>query len=117
MISKKAVFALAKALEGIPVLGTLEGTPAARAGVRYGDVLISVNGTRTRTVADYVTGKNLRLDGMDVVVFRNGANVELAFEYDATAAPIDPTSLLDVLEKLRLTGDDENASGDDDRES
>ena len=52
MLPRKSLFALAKALEGLPVLGALEGTPAARAGVRYGDVLLEVNGVRTRTVMD-----------------------------------------------------------------
>ncbi|MBN9167733.1 MAG: PDZ domain-containing protein, partial [Myxococcales bacterium] len=73
MIGRKSLFALAKALEGLPVLGTLEGTPAARAGVRYGDILISVNGRRTRTMEDYVEAKSLREDGMEIVVFRAGA--------------------------------------------
>ena len=57
MIAKAAFFALAKALEGIPILGTLSGTPAARAGIRYGDILLSVNGRRTKTMLDYVEAK------------------------------------------------------------
>lgn len=102
MIPKKSLFALAKALEGLPVLGALEGTPAARAGVRYGDVLLSVNGKRTRTVMDYVEAKNLRKDGMNIVVFRSGEETLTELTYDAPAAPADTAALLAELISLRL---------------
>ena len=36
------------------VVGCLRGTPAALAGVGYGDILLSVNGRRTRNFADYL---------------------------------------------------------------
>ena len=64
MIPKRSVFALAKALDGIPVLGTLAGTPAAKAGIRYGDILLEVNGMRTLTVAYYIEAMALREDGL-----------------------------------------------------
>ena len=48
MIAKRTLFELAKTLDGLPVLGCLAGSPAALAGVRYGDILLSVNGQRTR---------------------------------------------------------------------
>lgn len=102
MMSKKAVFALAKALEGLPVLGALDGTPAARAGIRYGDVVVSVNGMRTRTVTEYVEAKNLRLDGMDLVLFRAGAMTELSLAYDATAQRVDPAKVLEAFERMGL---------------
>jgi S1-C subfamily serine protease len=87
------------------VLGTLSGTPAARAGIRYGDVLISVNGTRTKTVADYVEAKALRNDGMDVVVFRSGSERMEALTYDEPSEPPDPAAILAELVTLRIVGD------------
>ncbi|MBX3198419.1 MAG: hypothetical protein KF894_09835 [Labilithrix sp.] len=105
MIGRRSLFSLAKALEGLPVLGTLEGTPAARAGVRYGDILISVNGKRTRTVADYVEAKSLRDDGMDIVVFRSGAERSAALTYDSPASPLDAAAALAELVTLRVAGD------------
>src|SRR5262249_17375994 len=102
MIPRKSLFALAKALEGLPVLGALEGTPAARAGVRYGDVLISVNGMRTRTITDYVAAKNLRTDGMAIVVFRAGGERASDLPYDSPARSIDPAALLSELLTLRV---------------
>lgn len=93
---------MAKALEGVPLLGVLEGSPAARAGVRYGDILLSVNGRRTRTVIEYLEAKNLRSDGMELTVFRGNAELHLAFEYDAPAEPLDPRELAEVMEGLGL---------------
>jgi predicted metalloprotease with PDZ domain len=105
VIAKRSLFALAKALEGLPVLGALEGTPAARAGVRYGDILLSVNGVRTRSVSDYVEAKARRLDGMDIVVFRSGEERLAALTYDASPRPIDTAAILAELVTLRLGGD------------
>ncbi len=102
MIAKASLFALAKALEGIPVLGTLSGTPAARAGIRYGDVLLSVNGMRTRTVLDYVEAKALRSDGMAITVFRTGTERIEELTYDEPAAEVDPTAILAELVTLRI---------------
>lgn len=82
MISKKSLFALATTLGGMPVLSTLPNSPAARAGVRYGDIVISVNGRPTPTVDDYVQASGLRSDGMTLVLFRGGAEHELELSYD-----------------------------------
>ncbi len=101
MISKRSVFALARALEGVPILGTLDGSSASRAGLRYGDVLISVNGRRTRTVGEYIEAKNLRTDGMEIVVFRAGASLELSLEYDQQSTP-NVTKIVANLIELRV---------------
>jgi C-terminal processing protease CtpA/Prc len=106
MIPKRSIFALARALDGIPILGALENTPASRAGLRYGDVLISVNGMRTRTVADYVEAKALRTDGMEVVVFRAGAEIARDLAYDGNVTT-DPAKILAELVNLRIGLEDE----------
>jgi S1-C subfamily serine protease len=108
MIPKRSLFALAKALGGIPVLGTLQGTPAARAGIRYGDVVISVNGRPTPTVTDYIEAKALREDGMEVVVFRSGSEHVRDLAYDASVTT-DPRAILAELMTLRIAGE----GGDD----
>jgi hypothetical protein len=81
MITQHGLIALARALEGMPVLGCVEGEQAAAAGIRYGDVLLYVNGRRTRTLADYIEAKQLRRDSMNVVLFRDGREqfIELSF--------------------------------------
>jgi S1-C subfamily serine protease len=103
MIPKASLFALAKALEGIPVLGALGGSPAARAGIRYGDVLLSVNGRRTKTVLDYIEAKNLRSDGMEVTVFRTGSEKIETLVYDENAEQADPHSILEELVAMRIS--------------
>lgn len=108
MTPKRSVFALAKALDGVPVLGTLAGTPAAKAGIRYGDVLLEVNGMRTRTVADYIEAKALREDGMEVVVFRAGAEHKSDLAYDERVS-IDPQKLIAELVTLRIGVEDDGA--------
>lgn len=114
MIAKQSLFALAKALEGIPVLGTLSGTPAARAGIRYGDILLSVNGMRTRTVLEYVEAKALRSDGMAIVVFRTGTEQVEELTYEESALTPDRAAILAELVTLRIASDafdGENGSG------
>jgi S1-C subfamily serine protease len=105
MIPKASVFALAKALEGVPILGTLSGSPAAKAGLRYGDVLLSVNGRRTRNVADFIEAKALRLEGMQIVVFRSGAETTEELVYETRSAPIDPAAILAELVTMRIAPD------------
>lgn len=122
MIPKKSLFALAKALEGLPILGALEGTPASRAGVRYGDVLLSVNGMRTRSVADYVAAKDVRSDGMAIIVFRSGTERVEELAYDSPARSLNPVALLAELASLRVAvtpGDPsfDAATDDDDVQS
>jgi len=102
MIARTSVFALAKALEGIPVLGSLAGSPAARAGIRYGDVLLSVNGRRVKNVLDYVEAKGLRNDGMDIVVFRSGTETIESLSYDENAPAVDPAAILNEMIALRI---------------
>ena len=76
-------------LEGIPIWGTLSGSLAHRAGLRYGDVLLAVNGQRTRDAVAYVEARNARSDGLSVLIFRDGAelSIELSFEGRVSARP------------------------------
>jgi S1-C subfamily serine protease len=106
MIGKNSLFELAKALEGVLVVGCLRGTPAALAGVGYGDILLSVNGRRTRNFADYLEAKALRKDGMSVVVFRAGVEHPIELEYRPNRDDADPAALLAELVGMRvLSGD------------
>lgn len=81
MIAREALEALAEALEGIPVLGCLEGSPVAAAGVRYGDILVAVNGLRTKSWQDFADAKSLRTDGMEITIFRDGEEKTLEIVY------------------------------------
>lgn len=68
---------LAQLLGGIPVLEWLPGGPAAEAGVRYGDILVSVNGAPTPTLEDYLRALEAS-DGTPLLrLFRGGCYFEL----------------------------------------
>jgi len=78
---------LAAVLEGIPVWGCLAGSVAQTAGIQYGDVVLAVNGKRTKDLDDYVAARSLRSDGVEVVVFRNGVEqtIDLVFRLPSEA--------------------------------
>jgi S1-C subfamily serine protease len=112
MIAKSTLFQLAKALDGLPVIGCLKGTPAALAGVRYGDILLSVNGMRTKNFGDYLEAKALRSDGMSVVIFRAGVEEPVELSYDMNKPPSDPVSLLAELVTMRVLPGEVEGEGD-----
>ena len=72
MMSRKQLEEIAATVHGVPVWGCLPGSTAAQAGVRYGDIVISVNGVPTPTIDDYLAGRSLRTDGYELGLFRDG---------------------------------------------
>ena len=78
---------LAETLQGVPVWGCLPGSRGQAAGLRYGDVVLSVNGQRTSDAAAYLAARRLRGDGMSLEVFRDGEThtVNLHFEQSTEA--------------------------------
>ena len=88
---------LATRLKGVPVLGCRPGSPAARAGVRYGDILVAVNGMATPDWSAYVEARALARGHMRVELFRAGETLTFEFALPAQGEPIDPLALLDEL--------------------
>jgi hypothetical protein len=82
------------------VWGCLPGSAGREAGLRYGDVVLSVNGQRTGDAAAYLSARRLRSDGATIEVFRDGAThtVSLRFEPDRCVA--DQQKLQDVARML-----------------
>lgn len=78
MLSPEHLTRLAGALGGLPVLGCRPDSPAARVGIRYGDILLAVNGVPTPSWSAYLEARALRAGAMVVEIFRGGA--ELSFE-------------------------------------
>lgn len=113
-MSREQLSKLAETLQGIPVWGCLPGSLGRNAGVRYGDVVLSVNGQPTSDAAAYLAARRLRSDGMTLVVFRDGSTqtFSLCFEPDRCVA--DQQKLQDVartlLEARLLPADAEPAS-------
>ena len=109
MKSRSKIKKLAKAAEGIPIWGSIPGSPADGAGVRYGDILLSVNGTRTKTFQDYVDAKRSS-DGVLALEFlRDGDTIEVAVELAGSDwKPTDREVAETVAEQGYLAPDDED---------
>lgn len=77
MISRTNLSQLACALSGLPVYGCLPDSPAARAGVRYGDILLSVDGQATPSWDAYVAARQHSGKVIRVRLFRDGVELDL----------------------------------------
>jgi membrane-associated protease RseP (regulator of RpoE activity) len=71
---------LAELLGGLPILGCLEGSPAAVAGVRCGDILLSINGKPTSTWTEFIEARRENQGWMVARIFRDGSVIEFAIE-------------------------------------
>ena len=80
---------IALILGGIPICTTLEGSIAREAGLRYGDIILRVNGKPTPTVEAYMVAKRLDREKIVVTYFRSGRIHTLALNLQraATSAP------------------------------
>ena len=97
MLKWEDVTRLATRLNGVPVLGCRPGSPAAIAGVRYGDILMAVNDMPTPDWASYIEARALNRTRMRVEVFRAGETLVFDLVLATPGEPIDPIKLLDEL--------------------
>jgi len=91
MISRKQLEEIAETIRGVPVWGCLPGSPAAEAGVRYGDIVMSVNGVATPGIDEYLEARKLRTDGFELRLFRDGQGLEVFVPF---RPPSDPMAAL-----------------------
>lgn len=82
MINKTNLTQLAVALSGLPVYGCLPGSPAERAGVRCGDVLLSVDGHATPSWDAYLAARENSGASLRLRLFRDGQELELDVPLD-----------------------------------
>jgi S1-C subfamily serine protease len=83
---------LAKLLGGIPVWEVFPESGAAQAGVRFGDIILRVNGTKTPTFEKFLAAGEKHLDFLEFEVFRNGKLLHLTSN-EARVSPRAPTAL------------------------
>lgn len=62
---------------GILIVDVERGSLSHRAGVRGGDVLVTVNGQRVRCMADYALARPKYAHELVLVVIRDGVEIEL----------------------------------------
>ncbi len=116
MRSAADITRMAHALGGVPVLGCIAGSPSARAGIRYGDILLRANGEPTANLAAYLAARAKPADSMTVVLFRDGLEHTLVVrfgDYTATEAEVrtfvednDTWSMLSVASSSSGGGED-----------
>ncbi|HEY5934447.1 MAG TPA: PDZ domain-containing protein [Kofleriaceae bacterium] len=92
VIDRTDLAKLAAALGGLPVLACRPGSPAALAGVRYGDIVLAVNGIKTPDWATFIEARGTDAAKMRLLLFRDGTEVDLEIELSTT--PLDPAALL-----------------------
>jgi S1-C subfamily serine protease len=97
MLKWEEVQRIAARLNGIPVLGCRPGSPAARAGIQYGDVLITVNNMPTPDWGAYIEARGLARGEMRVELFRAGETLVFELALPTSAEPVDPAGLLEDL--------------------
>jgi S1-C subfamily serine protease len=88
---------LAGALNGLPVLGCLAGSPAAQAGVKYGDILLSLDGKPTTSWDDFLLARREAKGSFTVRLFRDGAEIELVIPLREVAARTPMELLAELL--------------------
>lgn len=93
MIDRTELAKLATAMGGLPVLACRAGSPAACAGVRYGDIVLAVNGMKTPDWAAFIEARGRDRAKMRLELFRDGTSVELEIEL-LQSEPLDPPTLL-----------------------
>jgi S1-C subfamily serine protease len=80
MLSPSDLARLATALGGLPILGCLAGSPAQDAGIRYGDILLSLDGMPTSSWDEFLVARNQAGRVIVVRVFRQGQELDVALE-------------------------------------
>jgi S1-C subfamily serine protease len=63
---------LARILGGIPVWEVFPESGAAEAGVRFGDIILRVNGEATPTFEKFLEAGQAHIERLEFEVFRNG---------------------------------------------
>jgi S1-C subfamily serine protease len=78
--------AIAKIYGGLAYLGSLAGSPAARAQLCRGDVVLAVNGIPTPDLAAFLHAREQRENGVTVRYVRDGVENEVELSWEAADA-------------------------------
>ena len=85
LIKKSDLVRMAAALGGLPVFGCLPGSPVDKAGVRYGDVLLSVDGQLTPSWDAYIAARESSGPSIRLRLSRDGREFEVDVLLDRSA--------------------------------
>ena len=102
MLNWEELSRLASKLNGLPVLGCRPDSPAALAGVRYGDILLTVNGLPTPDWSSFLDARATCAGEMVIELFRAGAVITVRLTLPERSEPIDAAALLIELATSRV---------------
>jgi S1-C subfamily serine protease len=75
--SASVIAKMAKIYGGIPLLTAIPDSPAARAGLRWGDIVVAVNGQPTPDADAFFKAREIREGGAVVRFVREGKEREV----------------------------------------
>ena len=75
MMSHDHLDMLADALGGVPCWGVLAGSPSAEAGLRYGDIVLEINGMPTPDHDAYFAARKLDKEKCTFKIWRNSEEI------------------------------------------
>jgi S1-C subfamily serine protease len=76
------LFEIARIYGGLAYLGSMRGSPAERARLRHGDVVLAVNGIPTPDLLAFLHARNQRKGGATVRYVRDGVESEVELVWD-----------------------------------
>ncbi|MFT3923424.1 MAG: PDZ domain-containing protein [Myxococcales bacterium] len=82
---------MARIYEGVAIFSVERGSTTHRAGIRAGDILMSVNGRRIRHHSEYSQARRLRAECIELVVMRQGRELRLWAAGAASSAKTEET--------------------------
>ncbi|MGC4089608.1 MAG: PDZ domain-containing protein [Polyangiaceae bacterium] len=78
MKSPREIQAIANIIGGVPILGVVPGSPAELSGLRYGDIVLSLNGVATQNFEQFLGAHDKSGGELAIEVFRDGMRIALA---------------------------------------